>query len=325
MGTDVAVCYVSDYEFLLPSLVSAASVRQFITPQKADIFIFTVGVDGEQIERPQRLVGPQGIQIVPIDTRAFRAFDLKRLSLTLTPLATFGRFFMEELLTRSCRRIVYLDGDVLCVRDPVGIVDAIVPEGRFAAAEDTIFYRQRWGSGSVAHGVRDYFARLGLEPQYGYFNAGVFAVSRATWKGIAREAYTFFLENTASCKHFDQSALNAVVRDRRLRLSARWNFQTQLKIWGADRFVTPHICHFNRYPKPWMGICEPWAEIYPVYQRAFARFAGLDLPVRNLSADEVSQCNAQTNKSYAYLRLPLVSRAALAYMSFNCFERAAWK
>jgi lipopolysaccharide biosynthesis glycosyltransferase len=324
MSTDCAICYVSDLGFLLPSLVSAASIRQFIPPHKADILIFTVGVDGDKVENSERLLAPRGIRIVPIDTHVFGAFDLDRLSLTYTPLATFGRFFMEDLLPRSCRRVVYLDGDVLCVGDPAMLVDAIVPEGRFAAAEDTIFYRQRRGRGSIARGIRDYLAGLGLHPDNGYFNAGVFAVARETWKVISREAYAYFLKNTESCKHFDQSALNAVVRDRRLRLSAKWNFQTQLKIWKADRFVVPHICHFNRYPKPWMGVCEPWKELYSVYQLASAQFVPLELPVRALSATEVADCNAMTRNSYSYLRLPFVSRAALRYMDFDSIERSAW-
>jgi lipopolysaccharide biosynthesis glycosyltransferase len=261
---------------------------------------------------------------VSIDDVVFSAIDKERLSRTQTPLATFGRFFMEDLLPKSSRRIVYLDGDVLCVADPTILIDAAVPEGFFAAAEDIIFYRQIVGRGATAEGIRNYFAKLDLRPENGYFNAGVFAVSRETWKAIARDALRYFLDNTEACKHFDQSALNAVVKDRRLRLSSKWNFQTQLKIWRADRFVTPRICHFNRYPKPWMGPCDPWKELHAYYTTAVAPFASLNLPLVTLSEKAVAEINASTRKTYSYLGLPFVSRAALAMMNFQAIERASW-
>ena len=264
--TDCTVCYVSDLDFLLASLVSAARIRRFIPPHKADIVVFTVGIDADKVRRTETLLKAHGIRIVSIDDRVFELIDKDRLSIPYSPLATCGRFFLEELLQGSCRRIVYVDGDVLCGKDCSVLIDAVVPEGRFAAAEDIIFYRQRIGRGSTARAIRDYFARLGLSPEDGYFNAGVFAVQRSTWKSIAREAYAFFLDNTDACKHWDQSALNAVVGDRRLRLSARWNFQTQLKIWGVDRYVPPVLHHLNRFPEPCMGPCGPWKEIYGIYQ-----------------------------------------------------------
>ena len=324
MTTDCTVCYVSDLNFLLPSLVSAVRIRKFVPPHRADIVVFTVGVDADKARKAEVLLKAHGIRIVPIDDCVFDAIDKDRLSVAYTPLATFGRFFLEDLLPDSCRRIIYVDGDVLCGSNCSVLIDAVVPEGRFAAAEDIIFYRQRIGRGSTARAIRDYFARLGLSPEDGYFNAGVFAVQRNTWKSIAREGYTFFLNNTDSCKHWDQSALNAVVGDRRLRLSVRWNFQTQLKIWGADRYVPPILYHFNRFPKPWMGPCEPWKEIYDIYQTETAPFSSLQLPLKTLSENEVATCNAATDRTYSYLRLPLVSRVALRSMGFGRVEREHW-
>jgi lipopolysaccharide biosynthesis glycosyltransferase len=295
-----------------------------VPPHKADIFIFTVGVDGAKLENVRRLVAQQGVQVLSIDDVVFSSINKEQLSLTRTPLATFGRFFMDDLLPASCRRIVYLDGDVLSVADPSALIDATVPDGRFAAAEDTIFYRQIVGRGATAEGIRNYFAQLNLRAGNGYFNAGVFAVSRDAWKEIADEAFQYFQSNTAFCKHFDQSALNAVVGDRRLRLSAKWNFQTQLKIWGADRFVTPRVCHFNRYPKPWMGICDPWKELYMYYAEAVSPFSSLHLPLAALDGEQVAEINASTRRTYSYLGLPLVSRAALALMNFRGMEAASW-
>lgn len=68
MSTDCAVCYVSDFNFLLPSLVSAVSIRRFIPAHKADIFVFTVGVDSDTSEQCALFLAPYGIRIVSIDS-----------------------------------------------------------------------------------------------------------------------------------------------------------------------------------------------------------------------------------------------------------------
>jgi lipopolysaccharide biosynthesis glycosyltransferase len=324
MSPDCAVCYVSDLQFLLPSLISARSIRKFVPPHKADVVIFTVGVGPEKVDETRHHLQSYGIRIVQMDDRLFDAIDKEYLAKTKAPLATFGRFFLEDSLPESCRRVVYLDGDVLCINDCSILIEAIVPEGRFAAAEDVIFYRQMIGVGSTVRSIRDYFSRLGLSPESGYFNAGVLAMQRSTWKSITREAHTYFATNLDACKHWDQSALNAVVGDRRLRLSARWNFQTQFKIWGVDRYVTPIFCHFNKFPKPWMGQCEPWKELYALYQQASFPFSSLNLPLTAIPEDKMAKFNETTDRSFSYLRLPFVSRVALRSMGFETIEREHW-
>jgi lipopolysaccharide biosynthesis glycosyltransferase len=324
MSPDCTICYVSDLGFMLPTLVSANSVRKFIAPHQADIVIFTVGVDADKILEIGALMQPSGIRVQSIDAHVFESIDQGRLSATHTNLATFGRFFMEGLLPAACRRIVYLDGDVLCTRSPAQLVEAVVPEGRFAAADDAISYRRNLAVGSTAKRHSAYFSRLGLDPAAGYFNAGVFAVSRATWKIVADEAYRYFLANTDRCIHFDQSALNAIMGGRRLRLSAKWNLQTQLRIWGVDNRVEPRVYHFNRNPKPWMGACDPWAEMHQRYQDMMAPLASLRLPLRTISAEDIHQTNASIRRQYSYLHLPFASGAALRLMQLPAIERSAW-
>lgn len=324
MSAECAVCYVSDLNFLLPSLVSASGVRKFVPPHKADIYIFTVGVDGAQVEDADRFMQGSSIRVVPMDSQISNSIDRAKLSQTHTPLATFGRFFLDAMLPPSAKRIVYIDGDTWIERDPTSLIEAIVPEEFIAAAEDTISFRQNFGFGGATRLARHYFRQLGLDPKNGYFNAGVFAVSRNSWKTIEQEALSFFLGNLDICKHFDQSALNVVTAGRRLRLSNKWNFQTQLKFWGADRYIEPHIYHFNRNPKPWMGACDPWKEMYSRYEFAVSSFNSLGLPLRKLSPDEENHINAANHKTYSYLQWPLASKLALASMNFLNIERNSW-
>ncbi len=325
MSNECAVCYVSDINFLLPSIISAAGVRKFIPPQKADIFIFTVGVDAEKIKQANEFLVPYAINVLAIQDEVFSEIDKDRLTRTYTPMAMFGRLFMQNLLPPECKRIVYLDGDTWILRDPAALIDAVVPDGFLAAAEDTIYFRQKFPVGGTTKGIRHYFSQIGLKKNQGYFNSGVFATSRKTWETISKEAYIYYINNAEICEHSpDQSALNAIIGSRRLHLSNKWNFQTQLKIWHADRYTNPVIAHFNRQPKPWMGKCEPWEEMFGEYQKAVAEFSSLNLPIKTLDAEAINKANEDTKKSYSYLKLPLVSWLVLRLINFKNTEKSAW-
>lgn len=325
MSSECAICYVSDINFLLPSIISAAGVRKFVPVQKADIFIFTVGVDEEKITEANTFLAPYAIHVLAIQNEVFNEIDKDRLSRTYTPMAMFGRLFMQNLLPPECKRIVYLDGDTWILRDPSALIDAIVPEGFLAAAEDTIYFRQKFPIGGTTKGIRHYFSQIGLKKNQGYFNSGVLAVSRKTWETISKEAYIYYINNAEICEHSpDQSALNAIIGSRRLRLSNKWNFQTQLKIWHADRYTNPVIAHFNRQPKPWMGKCEPWEEMFEEYQKIIKEFSPLNLPIKILDDAAVEKANESTNKSYSYLKLPLVPSLVLSLVNFKNSEKKAW-
>jgi lipopolysaccharide biosynthesis glycosyltransferase len=289
--TDCAVCYATDVNFMLPTLISAAGLRRFVPAHRADIYILAFDDDAERITRVAAAARGLQITIVPMASRMLGGVDWSAANVTHVPQATLGRFFLDDVLPQRCARIVYLDGDTWIRRDPSALVDYRIPEGRLAAAEDISSF---CCDDVTAHGrfVRDYFHGIGLHPGCGYFNAGVFAVGRATWRTVARDALGFFVANTAACKFHDQSALNAVVGDRRLRLSPAWNFQTPYRYWRTDAEANPAIYHFTQGPKPWTGAVEPWAEMFLPYQREIDRFAALDLPLQRLSSSDVARANA---------------------------------
>jgi lipopolysaccharide biosynthesis glycosyltransferase len=141
MSVECAVCYVSDLNFLLPTLVSAASLRKFVPKHKADVYIFLVDEDIQRLEALNAFLKTYNIDILPLDSRSFSEFDADKFNKSYLSAATLGRFFIEGLLPPSCRRIVYIDGDTWVRRDPSPLIDAVVPDGRFAAVEDMLTFR----------------------------------------------------------------------------------------------------------------------------------------------------------------------------------------
>lgn len=73
-----------------------------------------------------------------------------------------------------------------------------------------------------------------------------------------------------------------------------------------------------------MGMCEPWKEMYAYYRTAITPLASLNLPLKSIDAEQMAEFNMEINKSYSYLYLPFVSRAALQCMNFRSIDRTSW-
>ena len=323
MATECAVCYVTDINYLFPTLVSAISLRKYIPAHKADVFIFLVDA-AERVDELNKVSRTYGIEIVASDSSYLSHFDVAKFSKSQVSTTTLSKFSLGAWLPSAYKRIVYIDGDTLIRRDPSPLIEAVVPEGKLAAAEDMISFRY---SKFTPRGRKkmSYLAGIGVHPpSTGYLNAGVLAVSRNTWSAIATEAFEFFVNNVEACEYHDQSALNAVIGDRRLRLSVKWNFQTPFRYLGIEQSISPCIYHFHSHPKPWMGRCEPWPEIFEEYESSSKALEVLGLPVSKLDDATATEHNRLNWRKLVLMKYPIVSTIAQMHLGIQSYERDAW-
>jgi lipopolysaccharide biosynthesis glycosyltransferase len=323
MTAECAICYVSDVNFLLPSIVSAIQIRKYVPKHKASIYIFLID-NPERISDLNEHLQSYSIQVIAMSSSSYSNFDIDKFHQTGIPTSSLGRFAIEELLPERCKRIVYLDGDTWIARDPSALIDAVVPEGRFAAAEDIMSLRR---SPFTSHGrfIRSYYQNIGINwEKNGYFNAGVFAVERKTWRTLSQEGFLFFKTYTEHCRFHDQSALNAVVGDRRLQLSTRWNFQTSYRFLNVEQSIQPCIYHLTQSPKPWMGAFSVWKELYPQYQNEFKAFSKLNLPVKTISDSIIQEHNRLNLSKKILLNSPLAARLMSLFLGYEKMEKKSW-
>jgi hypothetical protein len=66
MVSDCSICYSCDINFLLPSVVSAISLRKFVPEHKADVVIFAVDTDDYIISELNRIIAPYHVLVVPM-------------------------------------------------------------------------------------------------------------------------------------------------------------------------------------------------------------------------------------------------------------------
>lgn len=320
---ETAVCYITDVNFLAQALATARRLRTFVPVETASVYCVVINVGADALADGAATLRDLGIEILHLSEAEMLKFDQSKFRQNNISYATLGRFFLDALLPERITRVVYFDADTWPVEDPGALIHAVIPEGRFAAVNDMMSYTHD-EAGSWGAFVRGYFAKLGIDTKRGYFNAGIFATSRRTLREVGNEAFAFFRDNTEACHHHDQSALNAVVGDRRIRLSARWNFQTPFRALDMEGAIKPRLYHFTEYPKAWMGRTEPWPDMYAPLHAANAHWAGLVPPARSPGPEAFAKYNADKRSARLKSRTVLLPRLMSRRRKFLAAETAAW-
>jgi lipopolysaccharide biosynthesis glycosyltransferase len=196
--------------------------------------------------------------------------------------ATFYRLALPRIAPADAERIIYLDSDLVAVRnirelwrtDMRGCAIAAV----YDAWIDAVAFGQQW--------------QLDASPG-DYFNAGVLLIdlARIRAEGLFDEARDFLIANKPALSFMDQDALNHTFWKRWHRLDPVWNVQRNMIIPGLARSVPnafdpsrrPAIVHFTTEHKPWLpGTYNPYAWLYwrnlmrTPYRKQVAATHGID-------------------------------------------------
>jgi lipopolysaccharide biosynthesis glycosyltransferase len=175
---------------------------------------------------------------------------------------TYIRFFAAYILPAECKRVIYLDCDLVVVSDLAQLYDS--------TAEST----------SLLHAVRDMgcpcvsskggvsnYAELGIPADAPYFNAGVLVMDFESWRkrDLTPKLIDYAIAHGERLKEHDQEVMNALLHHEWTPLDARWNQANPVlgeKVWLEHGYShaewrrlrdEPHIVHFTGPDKPWMG------------------------------------------------------------------------
>ena len=179
--------------------------------------------------------------------------------------ATYIRFEIPDLLA-GIDKVLYLDADLVVVDDLMGFWQVDI-EGKFVAAVENPFF--------------DRYQSLGMNQDWGYFNAGVLLINCKQWRdySVKKRALAFLTEYKSNALMFDQDALNSVFSGDWVRVDPKWNMQTimlrrfrelkdDIKIQSA--VSSPKIIHYSTSSKPWYRLdSHPMREIFLDFQDRF--------------------------------------------------------
>lgn len=177
--------------------------------------------------------------------------------------AILFRLGLAHLAPADCRRVIYLDADLIATDDICRLWSTDLGGAALGAVEDAYVdpeaFAAKWGVAQTP-------AR--------YFNSGVLLVDLEQVRndGLFDAALRFVAEHGAGLTLTDQDALNFAFAGRWHRLDGVWNVQRHMVIPSLFSEVAernrldakaPGIVHFTGPEKPWLpGVYHPWAWLY---------------------------------------------------------------
>ncbi|CAN5455903.1 hypothetical protein BH10PSE7_BH10PSE7_08640 [soil metagenome] len=291
-----AICLTPDRRFFGPALYTADRIAACGLPDDADLLLLCEPDDVwdgfDDFNSPARLILTDFAALIG---------DVPEGVYGST--AIYRRLVLDRVLPPDYARIIPVDSDMHVAREGLGpLIHLDLGDTGFAAAIDMIFLMQF--GGPLAEPFAAYRAGLGLAPDCPYFNNGLTVIDRHAWRdaGLGARAIAFIRANPGLCQFRDQSALNALIKGRFMRLSPRYNFMGDFLILGLEREIAPAVYHFVNRPKPWEdGYCGD-DRFGALYRDWFRASPWPDFPAAPSSPAPVSVNAAFRESLVAYLR-----------------------
>ena len=177
--------------------------------------------------------------------------------------ATFYRLYISSLFENEQLNLIYLDSDIVCVSNPVTLVNDIF--NNMKKEEKTVgfvdeFYRYQ---------NDEPFLRLNMKNQK-YFNAGVMFINLETWRlrSYSEKSIELIEVLKNKAQFWDQDVLNSLIDGEYLTIDNNLNYRTAGINVGKDSENIVFI-HYSGKSKPWDvgGIFEEFSLIYQDYYK----------------------------------------------------------
>lgn len=163
--------------------------------------------------------------------------------------AAYYRLLLSSVLPEDVHTVLYLDSDILVLRDLTDLFSLDISNYALAATKDI-------------SGLNDeHRFQLQLNYMQSYFCSGMMYVNLDYWRcHHVEEQLLEFARRERKVFYHDQDALNFVFKGRWFRLSPVWNrfypyfYHDNMFEGYSDRYEmehTPRIIHFFHYFKPW--------------------------------------------------------------------------
>jgi lipopolysaccharide biosynthesis glycosyltransferase len=135
------------------------------------------------------------------------------------PITTYLRLFAPYLIPKETKKMLYLDVDMIMLKDISALWNNDLGDKLLAAVQDKCkTIGSDWG------GISNY-EELGLNPDDKYFNAGLLLIDPIKWreKDISKNVLKTISDNIKSVTWADQYGLNVFLVNQWKELDPRWN------------------------------------------------------------------------------------------------------
>ena len=270
------IALITDENYVTPTATAIASVLQSNPEEPLHFYIITNFLDSKSILRLNEFIEPHkshaSMEIISLSEEDVANFPIRKGD--HVSIATYYRIFFPKIIPGFVKKLLYIDGDILCT-------DSIKS-----------FYEKdlKNFSCAVCHDERNddesNFYRLKYPKESGYFNAGIMLINLAWWRdhNIMQKCLDYIASEPEACLWHDQDALNHVLNGTVFWADFRYNF-TQGFYFDKDGMnidnkyyreidnarKNPCILHFSSTYKPWHIECNhPLKQQYRIFYRQYS-------------------------------------------------------
>lgn len=206
----IHIGYGTDENFVMPMGVSMVSVLENNPSTPIVFHVMTEGLSENSRKKLAAVIAPYPDCALCLHELQLEILDGLPVFSSLGR-ACYYRIFLEKLLPESLSRVLYLDGDIVCL-------------GKLQALTEKAF------KDAIVMVVKDKPVTAEKQEQKfhltDYFNSGMLYINLEQWKKqkVAEQLLDVFFQRKAELNHVDQDALNIVLEGHKRLLDERFNF-----------------------------------------------------------------------------------------------------
>lgn len=195
-------------------------------------------------------------------------------------LSAFGRLFLDDFINKD--KVLYLDCDSVINGSYSELMRIDISQYVCCAVQDNVF--------------SFYKKAIGLDKKDVYYNSGMLLINLKKWneEHMQEKAIETIKKFNGSVPHQDQGVINAICKNKILKLHPKYNFQCpmfeytpkQMQVMNPNYYTEKELQEAKEHPifihytegvsnRPWRDTCtHPNKELYLKYQ-AMTPYAGM--------------------------------------------------
>ena len=232
----IVVVVASDNQY---AVLTAALIKSIeINHQTDEILSFTIindGISKANQEKLKRSVNISATQLDFVEPKNIIPQNVKLpLDQSTYPITAYLRLFAPFAVEQSCKKIIYMDVDMLMYDDISNLYNIDLGENIIGAVQDYQFVV------SSPYAIKNY-KELGIPAEAKYFNSGLLVINPQKWieEDIANKVIKCMVDNKGYYDYPDQYGFNVVLYKQWHEIDLLWNCSDYF-----EKPSNPSLVHF---------------------------------------------------------------------------------
>lgn len=253
MTQNILYCFDENY-----NIQALASMISLLDKVSEPINIYIIHKNKKTfIEKSKKVESHPNIKSLNVYDFENKISNFPNISKSHVSEATYYRLFIEDVIPKSVKNLLYLDCDIICVKDPLEIMHNNFTN--LSNLNKTIGVVFEEFPEEEQDDIKD---RLNIDIRK-YFNAGVMFINLNSWRNSDVPSKSLEIINNmgSELKYWDQDILNQIFNEDLYKVENELNFILDIQ----DNLTIPQETIFIHYA----GSFKPWTTRGAVEKNAF--------------------------------------------------------